>query len=215
MGKLTYDIVIFDLDGTLLNTSKGIYGSVRYAESVMGLDPVNEDELRKFLGPPPKTMYSKIYGLTEEDALKAAIAHRTYGMEKAIFEAEIYEGIEDLLSKLRAKGIMIAVATLKKQTIAEAILRNFDIDHFFDVIVGMDEAETLTKKGTIEKVLQQTQSSWAVMVGDSEYDYLGAKEAGVDFIGVKYGFGFDLDHSYPFQTAGNPMDILPLVVGEA
>lgn len=206
-----YKTVIFDLDGTLLDTSPGIYGSVRFAERVLGLEPVDDKMLKHFVGPPPKEMYKKIYNLSETDAMKAVSAHRKYGMERAIYEAEVYEGMEDTLKSLRVKGLKLAVATLKKQTIAEAVLKNFHIYEYFDVIAGMDEAESLTKKDTIEKVKEYTGLSNAVMVGDSEYDFLGARDANVDFIGVLYGFGFEKGRVYPFRTIAQPEDLLPLI----
>ena len=72
-------MVVFDLDGTLLDTSPGIFNSVRYAEKELGLVPVREEELKKFLGPPPKEMYKKIHGLDEKTALMAVRKHREYG----------------------------------------------------------------------------------------------------------------------------------------
>lgn len=207
-----YDLVIFDLDGTLLDTSPGIFGSVRYAEKVMGLKPIADCELRKFVGPPPKEMYKKIYGLSDEDAMTATKAHRKYGVEKAVFQAEIYSGMKETLEKLKTCGFKLAVATLKKQNIAEIVLKNFGMYDFFDVVVGIDELESLTKAQTIEICLSKTNSEFAVMVGDSEYDFKGAVEAKVDFIGVLYGFGFENGIDYPFDIITKPDELLDLVI---
>ena len=210
--KNKYDLVIFDLDGTLLDTSPGIFGSVRYAESVMKLNPIEDSELRRFVGPPPKEMYKKIYGLSDDDAMLATKAHRKYGMEKAVYEAEVYAGMKETLNKLKNSGHKLAVATLKKQNIAEVVLKNFEIYNFFDAVVGIDEAESLTKAQTIELCMSMTDSKQTVMVGDSEYDYKGAVEAGIDFIGVLYGFGFEKGKDYPFRTADEPNELLDLVI---
>ena len=206
-----YDLVIFDLDGTLLDTSPGIFGSVRYAEQTLSLNPITDEELREFVGPPPKDMYKKKYNLSDEDAMKATSAHREYGIEKAIYEAKKYDGLEEVLRELKDRNIKLAVATLKKQKIAEIVLDNFDIKNYFDAIVGMNDEETLTKKMTIEKAIEMTEASKALMVGDSEYDYQGAVEANVDFVGVLYGFGFDGKSNYQFQTVGRPTDILEIL----
>lgn len=204
---MEYDLVIFDLDGTLLDTSPGIFGSVRYAEQTLNLTPITDEELREFVGPPPKDMYKKKYNLSDEDAMKATNAHRKYGIEKAIYEAEKYDGMEEVLRELKDRNIKLAVATLKKQNIAEKVLEHFDIKDYFDAIVGMNDEETLTKKMTIEKVIDMTEASKALMVGDSEYDYNGASEAGITFIGVTYGFGFKKGESYSFKIANSISDL--------
>lgn len=196
-----YELVLFDLDGTLLDTSPGIFNSVRYAESQMGLEPIPDSRLREFVGPPPKSMYRNIYGLNEEQALLAAQKHREYGRNKAIYEAEVYPGIRELLEQLKAAGYKLAVATLKAETIARTILEYYGIAAYFDTIVGMDPQETLTKRMTIDLAKERTHTSGpAVLVGDSVYDHVGAVEAGVDFLGVLYGFGFHEGQKYSFDT---------------
>lgn len=210
--KDKYKTLIFDLDGTLLDTSPGIFGSVRYTEATLKLPPIEESKLRKFLGPPPKMMYAEVYGLSEQEAIIAAKAHRKYGMEKAIYQAVKYEGIDEVLGEFHERGLNIAVATLKKQSIAEKILDLYELSSSIDIIVGMDDAETLTKSEIIKKVIASTGNVNAVMIGDSEYDFDGAKDASVDFIGVTYGFGFSENETYPFMTASEPKDILTLVL---
>lgn len=203
--------VIFDLDGTLLDTSEGIFGSVRYTETKMGLEPIDNSLLSQFVGPPPKDMYMKLYGLSEQEALKAVGFHREYGSQKAIFEAKIYNGIPEMLAELRKRGIKIAVATLKKQQIAEKILDYYGLSQLFDTVVGMNDEESLSKNDTIKFAMKNVCSKKAIMVGDSNYDYWGAKEAGVDFIGVRYGFGFNYCSTYDFDTISKPDDLLDLL----
>lgn len=189
---MKYDLVIFDLDGTLLDTSPGIYNSVRYAERKLGLARIPDGRLREFVGPPPKEMYRKIYGLDDEAALQAAKYHREYGRTKAIYEASVYPGIEDVLKWLKSMNVKLAVSTLKSQKIAETILENFALWNYFDSVAGMDDSESMTKCQTILKAIEETgiPGNRAVMVGDSRYDLDGAEEAGVDFVEVMYGFGF-------------------------
>lgn len=207
-----YELILFDLDGTLLDTSAGIFNSVRYAVSRMGLAPIPDSRLREFVGPPPKSMYQKIYGLDDAGALRAAQFHREYGRTKALYEAEVYPGIPELLAKLKAEGYQLAVATLKSQTIAQTILRHYEIDAYFDAIIGMDPQETLTKRKTIDLAIAQTNTTGkAILIGDSIYDYDGAMEAGVDFLGVTYGFGFAPEKEYPFPTAPTVEDIHDLL----
>lgn len=204
-----YELIIFDLDGTLLDTSMGIFNSVRYAESKMGFSPIPDSKLKEFVGPPPKLMYMKLYGVDEEEALKAAKKHREYGRTKAIYEAMLYPGIIDTLETLKKQGCKLAVCTLKSQKIAETILEHFGLIKYFTTVVGMDEKETFNKLMTIQIAKRQTNTKGRVlMIGDSSYDYDGAVQADADFLGVLYGFGFERIHTYSFPTVHQPEEIL-------
>ena len=203
-----YETIIFDLDGTLLDTSPGIFNSVRFAEQQLGFAPIPDSRLREFVGPPPKQMYQKVYGVDEEMAAKATAFHRQYSREKAIYEATVYPGMKETLSALKQQGYKLAVATLKGQKIAEKILQIHEMADFFDSIVGMDEAESFTKCKTIQVAMEQTATTGNVlMVGDSEYDYVGACEAKVDFIGAVYGFGIAAGETR-FSLIDTPMKLL-------
>lgn len=189
---MKYDTIIFDLDGTLLDTSRGIFNSVRYAERMLNLPPVEDETLRRFVGPPPKSMYMEIYGLDEKTAETATLYHRQYGKERGFCEAELYPDVKSVLRDLKDKGYHLTVATLKAQSVTDKVLSYFSIDQFFDKIIGMNPQENLTKQDTIElSIAGITSFERALMVGDSLYDMLGAKDAGVDFLAALYGFGFN------------------------
>ena len=207
-----YELITFDLDGTLLDTSPGIFNSVRYAEEQLDLAPISDEKLKEFVGPPPKEMYMKIYGLDEETAYKAAQKHREYGRNRAIYEARLYPGIKELLETLKIQNYKLAVSTLKAQGIAEAVLANFGIAEYFDTIVGMDSEESMTKCMTIKEAIKKTDTKGNVlMVGDSIYDYEGACQVATDFVGVLYGFGFDSKNKYDFKTIFKPCDLIDLL----
>lgn len=196
---MKYELVLFDLDGTLLDTSQGIFNSVRFAEKNMGFNPIEEEKLPLFVGPPPKKMYQQIYSVSEQEAIEATKYHRQYGSTHAIYEAKVYGHMVELLQRLKQKDVKTGVATLKSQHIAEKILEIFGIKNFFDIIVGMDDLESFTKADTIKVASKLTgKSNNIVLVGDSSYDMEGAREVGIDFIGVKYGFGFSNQDSIPY-----------------
>ena len=206
-----YDLILFDLDGTLLDTSTGIFNSVRFAEKQMNLNSVPDERLREFVGPPPIKMYMDVYGLDEVSALLAARFHREYGRTKAIYEAEPYPDMVQTLQQLNSKGFKLGVATLKSQEIAEEVLRLNGMLDLFMCVVGMDKDETRKKVDTIRMAQLDTNAKKAVLVGDSPYDYEGAIAAGIDFIGVLYGFGFKECEAYPFATIKAPADLLCLL----
>jgi len=193
MIRNKYEAIIFDLDGTLLNTSLGIFNSVRYAEMKMGFAPILEEQLHLFVGPPPAEMYQKLYGVSQSEAMDATIYHREYARERGYLETIVYEGIIELLQKLKYNGILLGIATLKSHDITIKLLDHFKLSSFFDAIVGVDAGETLTKADTIKIALTKCGISdvkQSVLIGDSKYDAIGASEVGCDFIGVTYGFGF-------------------------
>lgn len=194
-----YQVVLFDLDGTLIDTSRGIFNSVRYVEKQMGFQPVADEQLGRFVGPPPVQSYMANYGVSEDVAREATKYHREYGLKYGIYEAEVYPGILELLETLNSEGVKLGVCTLKRQDVAEKVLEHFGLLEYFDVVVGIDQQESLTKAGTIEIALQsmqQNDKAGVVLVGDSVYDAEGAGEAGVDFLGVLYGFGLKGQQSF-------------------
>lgn len=198
-----YEVVLFDLDGTLIDTSRGIFNSVRYAEQKMGFTPIAEEYLGRFVGPPPVQSYMTNHGASEEEAREATKYHREYGLKHGIYEAEVYPGIPDLLETLKNEGVKLGVCTLKRQDVAEKVLEHFGLLDYFDVVVGIDQQESLTKAGTIDialQTLQRDDKEHVVLVGDSVYDAEGAAEAGVEFVGVLYGFGLQKRRGFSLTT---------------
>lgn len=208
-----YKVVLFDLDGTLIDTSKGIFNSVRHAEKMMGFEPISEEELGRFVGPPPMQSYMKYHGATEGQAREATRYHREYGAQHGVYEAEVYKGIPELLESLKNAGIKLGVCTLKRQDIAEKVLGHFGLLKFFDVVVGIDQQESLTKADTIDIALdtvKETNKENVVLVGDSVYDAEGAKEANVDFIGVLYGFGLKEERK-DYKLVGEVLELMNML----
>lgn len=194
-------MVIFDLDGTLIDSSEGIFNSIRYTEEKLNLVRLDDSLLSSFVGPPPTESYQKLHGLDLSGAKIATKYHREYAKEKGLYESKIYPGIRELLLELKNKDYFLSVATLKSQSIAEEILKNFEIYDLFDSIVGIDDDESLSKSQIINVAIDKIDSleKSPVMIGDTISDAVGAEKSNVDFIGVTYGFGFknyqDLDRT--------------------
>lgn len=187
-----YAAIIFDLDGTLLDTSEGIYNAVRSTEKIMHFTPVDDTVLPEYVGPPTLFSYKKHYDIDDDTANQAVVHHRKYQSEKGVREARPYDGMLDLLAMLRESGHKLGVATLKRQDITETTLSAANMLDCFDSVRGIDMAESLTKSDIINLVLQDLdiKPENAVLIGDSAYDAVGASQSEVDFIGVEYGFGF-------------------------
>ena len=211
----TIQCVIFDLDGTLLDTSPGITESVRYAAEKLGYPALSEDQLLSFIGPPLKDSFMRCYGSGESQAEALTAAYREHYREGALLNAKPYAGIPELLTELERRGIYSAVATSKPQVFSEQILRHFGLDRLFRVIHGADLEGKLKKADLIRLSVADTAVSYdqCVMVGDTEHDAKGAKDTGVPFIGVSYGFGNpDEMLRYPcIGFADKPMDVLRIL----
>ncbi|MEH2944195.1 HAD-IA family hydrolase [Lachnospiraceae bacterium KK002] len=200
-----FRLVIFDVDGTLLNTSEGILESVRYTIKKYGLEMLEESVLKTFIGPPIQESFQRAYHLDEETVKKLTETFRDRYKSVDLLKAVPYEGIFDVFRYLKESGTRIAIATYKRQDYAEIILRHFGFGAYSDIIFGADHNNKLRKSDIIKKCLSAAQldsSAEAVMIGDSENDATGAKEAGVQFIGVTYGFGFQNQYMEKVSALG-------------
>lgn len=188
-----YKLIIFDLDGTLIDTSLGIVKGVLYIAKLYGYEKLSKKEAYQFIGPPLKysmMTYLQLYGESLDEAIKK---YRERYRAKGMYEATIYTGIVELLEALKKQGIYIGVATLKQDELAHRILDEFRLTPYIDTIHGIDNKDTLMKKDLILECIKdipQMSINEAVMVGDTIYDATASKEAGVAFIALTYGFGF-------------------------
>jgi len=187
------DYILMDLDGTITNTKEGITKSIQYALRAMNIYIDDLDSLTKHIGPPLRDGFMEFYGFNEEEAEKATAEYRKYYVDKGIYQCEAYEGMEDLLTKLKQAGKYLIVATSKPEEFAVKILKNLYLDHYFDDICGATfDGSRDDKESVIRYALERnsiTDLDKAIMVGDRKFDILGAKAVGIATIGVLYGFG--------------------------
>jgi len=193
MGETMYTTVLFDLDGTITDSGAGILNSVTYALKKYNIIIEDRAELNKFVGPPLQDSFINFCGFSVEESARAVEYYREYYREKGIYENELYGGVAAMLEELSEAGKKIILATSKPEVFAAEILRYFQIDKYFDFIGGatMDGVRS-RKADVIAYALNQcnvTDLSSAVMVGDREQDIFGAKEIGLDSIGILYGYG--------------------------
>lgn len=185
--------LLFDLDGTLTDPKEGITKSVQHALKAYGIIEEDLDKLCPFIGPPLKDSYMEFYGFNEQDAQEGVYKYREYFSVKGWMENKEYPGIDKMLDALRKAGKHLMVATSKPEEFAVKILKYFGMDHYFDFIGGADMEETRVKKAdVIRYVLEKngiTDLETVIMVGDRKHDVIGAKEVGVESVGVLYGYG--------------------------
>lgn len=208
-----YDVILFDLDGTLTDPGLGITNSVAYALERYGIEVENRESLYPFIGPPLADSFMKFYGFDSEKAMDAITVYREYFRDKGIFENEVYEGVRELLENIKASGRKTVLATSKPEEFAVRILEHFDLAKYFDVVAGASMDEKRNKKGDVIKYAMEKgafRSENAVMIGDREHDIFGAKENGLDSIGVLYGYGSrqELENAGADYIAESVQDIL-------
>ena len=188
-----YNTILFDLDGTLTDPGLGITNSAAYALKKHGIEVADRTALYPFIGPPLMDSFQRFYGFSAERSEQAVADYREYFREKGLFENEVYEGVEELLKHLKASGKRLIIATSKPEEFAVRILEHFHLAKYFDHIVGATMDSSRSKKGDVIayalEVCGITDKTDVVMVGDREHDVLGAKENGLDSIGVLYGYG--------------------------
>jgi phosphoglycolate phosphatase len=186
---MKYQNVLFDLDGTLTDSSLGITNSVMYALEKMGLSVPEREKLYPFIGPPLRESFEKFCGLSQMDAEKAVSCYREYYSKTGIFENEVIAGIPELLQFLNAQNVCCLVATSKPEKFTRMILEHFDLMQYFSfcACASMDSSH-VEKPQIVADALQHCQGN-SVMIGDRFHDVYGAKANNIPCIGVLFGFG--------------------------
>ena len=200
--------ILFDVDGTLLNTSEGLFRSVHYILDYLHLPQPANEQMREFVGPPIQESLIRYGGLSKEEAQQGANVFRDFYKHQALFEASLYDGIIPALEQLRNMGFKIGVATYKRADYALDILVHFGIAPLCDVIHGADNENRLTKADIIQMCCEELGGGkdGTLLVGDTEHDARGAAMAGIKFGAVTWGFGFsptNVKSSYPIDVVWN------------
>ena len=195
-----YDIVLFDLDGTLTESGIGITRSVAHSLRKYGIEETDQAKLDRFVGPPLIDSYMRYYGFSREQAVQSVEYYREYYAVTGIFENRVYDGVEAMLQALNDAGKICVLATSKPEHYAVQILEHFGLAPYFSCVAGatMDEKRT-NKADVIAYALEKAgKAGKAVMVGDRKHDIEGAKAHGLPSIGVLYGYGSRAE----LETAG-------------
>ena len=185
--------ILFDLDGTLIDSSEGITKSAQYALSHFGISEPDRNSLFFFIGPPLINTFMEHYGFTKERALEAVEKYRERYNKIGIFECSLFPGVKECLAALKAGGFRIGLASSKLEKSCERILEHFGILDMFDEVVGATFDGRIDTK---EEVLNEVMRRWSdisrdemCLIGDTMFDIEGANRVNVPSIAVSFGFG--------------------------
>lgn len=198
-----HPLVIFDLDGTLIDSSEGIVHAVLETIEELDYEPLSEEFIESCIGPPIGDSIGSRVGYTPEQIKRFYEVFRPLYKTKYLMECTVYPGITELLKALRTRGIKTAIATNKREDYTKTLLDNLGLSENLDYIEAMDMEGKLKKADLIGNCISASGCSVkdAVMVGDADSDLNAAKACGVDFIGVRYGFGFRTLENPSFDMA--------------
>ncbi|MGD7054368.1 HAD family hydrolase [Sutcliffiella horikoshii] len=212
-----YKIILFDLDGTLSDPKEGITKSVQFALAKMDIVESSLDRLETFIGPPLHVSFAEYYGFDEKESKRAIDFYRERFKEKGMYENVLYPNISLLLASLKESGFVLVVATSKPTVFAEQIIKYFEFEEYFQLIVGSNLDGTRSSKTEIIQYILDIYTDFKrtdfVMLGDRKHDIIGAKNTGIDSIGVTYGYGSlgeirDARPTYMVTSVGQLKDLL-------
>ena len=211
-----YNVIAFDLDGTLTNPERGLLCAFVYCFKKLGVPYESKESLKRYIGPPLYDEWQKDFGWTFEEASNAVEVFREYYNIYGWWDNEVYDGIDELLTTLKSQGKRLVVATSKPEVTAKKVLRHFGLDKYFDYIAGasMNGSQDL-KWQILDRALTAVgaEKSEAILVGDRKYDAEGANICGIDSLGALWGHGSrdELEKAGFTYIASTPDAVVSLV----
>ncbi len=191
--SLNFDAVIFDFDGTVADTGKGIFNCIRYALEKNNLPILSEESLRTFVGPPLHDSFHRECGVDDEMSTKLVASYRERYSVKGIYEFDLYDGITDLLRDIQSAGGLTGIASSKPEHFINIIVENTGLIDLFNVTAGSDPKYIESDKTAIVKAciakMNLPENARVLMVGDRLYDIVGAHNAGIPCAAVLFGYG--------------------------
>ena len=214
-----YDYVIFDFDGTVTDTGEGILKSLQYSFEQMGKEVPDLSDLKKFIGPPIHYSYVNFYGIDESEVEQYIKKYRERYKKIGIYECFVYDGMLETLKTLRENGVKLGIASSKPIKLVYDVMEYLRLTEYFDAVVGT-QFDDSNHPGKTDLVLQSMaklgdkDKKRTLMVGDRFFDIDGAAGAGVDSVGVTYGYGSReefMEHNATY-IVDSPKEILNIVL---
>ena len=212
-----YTSILFDLDGTIVDSAPGITSTLAYVFAEMGRPVPPMDELMRYVGPPILDSFRDLAGMTLGEAAEALAIYRPRYLEVGALDSSVFPGVPEVLHAIHDSGIPLSLATSKPETPATLILSHFELLDCFDVITGASDDEVRSAKAdVVAEALVRLADFGAdlarpVLVGDRVHDVEGAAVNGVPTIFAAWGYGGPEEQRGTVAVATTPADLLPLL----
>lgn len=217
--RRTWSAVLFDLDGTILDSAPGILASLVETFTHLGITVPPEDELIHYIGPPLLDSLQNRAGLSPEDARHTLEVYRRDYRKDGAFDAAVFPGVIGVLESLKSAGIPVAIATSKPENHTLRILEHFNLMQYLTAVSGSSEDETRSSKADIVgralELLREAgaDTSLAVMIGDRVYDVEGSAAHDVPAIIVEWGYGSPQEATGAMATVYSADQLRELLLG--
>jgi len=190
---MQFQQILFDVDGTLIDSREGIVAAMQFALDKANIDSIGAETIQRCIGMPLVPMIQALVpDLDEKSAGQMAIWYREYFADRGVLQHRVYDGMAQLLAQLAAAKLTLTVVTSKPLPFAQRVLEKLDFQQYFSTIYAPDLGLKPRKKGEfIGDFLRDSKANVAtcVMIGDRAEDINAANENAMASIGVTYGFG--------------------------
>lgn len=206
--------VLFDLDGTIVDSARGILASLAWTYQQLRMPVPAPAELLKWVGPPILDSFRDLAKLDEDESRYALSLYREHYTEVGVFDATPYPGVIDVLREIHLAGVPLSLATSKPESTARLILAHYEITELFTEITGASEDEVRSSKPDVvaealrRLAVRGEDGPAPVMVGDRIHDVAGAAEHEVPTIFVTWGYGSPAEAAGAIATAASADELL-------
>lgn len=212
-----YSAVLFDLDGTIVDSAPGITASLAKTLAELNAPIQTPAELLRWVGPPILDSFRDLGGFDAEESQRALEVYRRHYLAEGVFDATVYEGIPEVLRAISEAGIPLSLATSKPETPATLVLEHYGLAHYFDELTGASDDETRSAKAdVVAEALRRLAADGfdlarPVMVGDRVHDIHGAAAHGVPTIFVTWGYGAPEEAAGAVAVIDQPEQLIALL----
>jgi phosphoglycolate phosphatase len=212
-----YSSILFDLDGTIVDSAPGITKTLAYTFAQLGRDVPSPTELLAYVGPPILDSFRDRGGMTLGEAAEALAIYRPRYLETGALDSSVFPGVADVLREIHEAGIPLSLATSKPETPAKVMLSHFGLLDYFDIITGASDDEVRSsKKDVVAEALLRLSAfdadlSRPVLIGDREHDVEGAAANGVPTIFAGWGYGSMWEAAGSVAVAATPDELRQLL----